>query len=658
MHTRPLVSVVLLALLLASPFALAAQLEQQRSMFLAAERALQRDALGEFAKLEARLRDYPLHPYLVHAALSKRLDRASAREVRKFLDTYSATPLAWQLRNAWLDRLAKEKRWPEYVEFYVPTDNVARRCGYLQALMQTGRTKDALPDVTDIWLQGKSQPDACDPVFAVWTKAGLRTPQRIWQRIAMAMYAGQWQLAEYLERDLSKNDRDWVERWIALYKAPATISDLQPFSKPHPYREAMLAHGVRRLARSDTMEALRQWRNVSAQFDFSDTEKRRTEHYIARRLVREPDNDAYAFLGTITPGEKDEEVHEARVRAALMREDWAQVVEWIDAMPAAQRNGFDWQYWRARALEATGKVDEARAIYAVVARDRGYYGFLAADRIAAEYHLAHAPTPVGAELLEQVARIDAVRRAHELFALDRSIDARREWRVATQGMDVKHLQAAAKLAEQYGWHDRAIFTLAKTGYWDDLELRFPLQHADLVEQNAERHGIDNAWIFAVMRQESAFMRNAHSHAGAIGLMQLMPATARSVARQILKRQPPRRSELLDPDTNIALGSAYLSQMKGRLGDSAVLATAAYNAGPHRVTRWLPPHTLPADIWIELVPFNETRGYLQRVLTYTVIYEKRMGRNPTRLQDRLHPVPPDLSRLGAAGKPASSSDAAG
>ena len=142
------------------------------------------------------------------------------------------------------------------------------------------------------------------------------------------------------------------------------------------------------------------------------------------------------------------------------------------------------------------------------------------------------------------------------------------------------------------------------------------------------------------------MHNARSHAGAMGLMQLMPATARSVARKVLKRKPPRRHELFEPDTNIALGSAYLKQMKGELGDSSVLATAAYNAGPHRVTRWLPKRTLPADIWIELVPFKETRGYLRRVLAYTVIYEKRIGKDPTRLNERLHPVPPNISLLEA------------
>jgi soluble lytic murein transglycosylase len=220
------------------------------------------------------------------------------------------------------------------------------------------------------------------------------------------------------------------------------------------------------------------------------------------------------------------------------------------------------------------------------------------------------------------------------------------------------LKAAAKLASRSGWHDRAIFTLAQTGYWDDLELRFPVQHAELVAENAGRHGIDKAWIFAVMRQESAFMDNARSHAGALGLMQVMPATARHVARNLLKRKPPARREILQPDTNIALGSAYLSEVKSKLGDSAVLATAAYNAGPHRVARWLPQRTLPADIWIELVPFEETRTYLRRVLTYTVIYEKRLGLTPTRLAQRLHPVPPTLELLVGEAGPVAEDDSAG
>lgn len=644
MHKRPLAAILLASLLLASS-AGAASLEHQRAQFLAAESALDRGAMNDFARLERQLRDYPLHPYLRYSALRKRLSTADRTEVEQFLQTYADTPLAWQLRRDWLNHLATKQRWKTFLAFYEPSKSVTRTCNYLNALIATGKTKQALSQVDKVWLHGKSQPRACDPVFKAWTKAGHRTANMIWKRIEKAMAAGDWRLADYLGRDLSDRDKVWVKRWIRLYKNPESAGEHKRFTTPHPYRERMLVQAVRRLARWDGMRALDLWNDVKARYAFSDTLTRQTEHYIVRNLVRVPDDTAYAFIRRVPVADTDHKIHEARIRAALLREDWPQVARWITSLPAELRDEERWRYWLARALEGQGKQEAAAAVYAEVSRERTYYGFMAADRIDGTYRLCHAETPAAKNLVDKIAKLAAVKRAKELFALQRWTDARREWRVATKGLDAAHLKAAAKFAMQNGWHDRAIFTLAKTGYWDDLELRFPLQHAELVEQNAALHGIDIAWVFAVMRQESAFMSNAHSHAGAMGLMQLMPATARNVARKVLKRKPPRRSELLEPDTNIALGSAYLKQMKGELGDSAVLATAAYNAGPHRVTRWLPKRTLPADIWIELVPFKETRGYLRRVLAYTVIYEKRMGKKPKRLIERLHPVPPAISLLG-------------
>jgi soluble lytic murein transglycosylase len=627
----------------------AAALDEQRARFLEAEQALARGDQARLERLSARLRDYPLLPYLEYQALLKRLGQAGNREVEDFLEAHQDTPLSGRLRAQWLRRLARGQRWPEYLAFYAPTSSIALQCYQLHALIETGKTDQALPKVADIWLYGKSRPRACDPVFAAWTAAGYRTNDMIWQRIEKAMTLGESGLARYLARPLTRDDQLWVERWIGLYSKPSKAGDTKAFSKPHPYREAMLAQAVRRLARWNGLKAVVLWQRIEPRYPFTADQTRSVEHYIVRNLARTPGDAAYAFVRGVEVDDSngDLKVHEARIHSALLREDWNQVAEWIAVLPQEERDTDRWTYWLARALEGEGDTVAARALYQKAARERSYYGFLAADQIGGDYQLSHSETPAAAGLVNQIADIAAVRRAAELFTLKRWIDARREWRWATAEMGANELKAAAKLAEQRGWHDQAIFTLAKTGYWDDLELRFPMAYAELVEANAKLHDIDIAWIFAVMRQESAFMDDARSHAGAMGLMQLMPATARSVARKVLKRKPPRRKELFEPDTNIALGSAYLKQMKGELGDSAVLATAAYNAGPHRVTRWLPKQTLPADVWIELVPFHETRGYLRRVLAYTVIYEKRMGLTPTRLRDRLHPVPPNLSLLGSA-----------
>jgi soluble lytic murein transglycosylase len=630
----------------------ASSLDQQRERFVAAEQALDQADLAAFARLEKSLRSYPLHPYLVYSALRKRLDEEPDREIAAFLQTHDGTPVAQLMRRAWLNHLAKQRRWQTFLSFYQPSKNVTRQCQHLQALIATGRTSEALPQVQAIWLHGKSRPKACDPVFRVWREAGKQTDELVWKRIEKAMASGESGLANWLGRSLPDRDQVWVKRWVRLYQSPDSVTHPTRFSEPHPYRESMLVQAVRRLARWDGVRALGAWEQIRDRYPFDSDQVRDVEYYLIRNLVRAPEPPAYAFVRSVEVSPDATLVNAARTRAALLHEDWPQVERWIDAMSPEQRNEIGWRYWRARAVEGQGRTAEAERLYAEVAKERSYYGFMAADRIGVDYHLAHAETPVSKEMLQRVASLEGVARARELFALERWSDARREWRAATSDLDAKRLKAAARLAKDYGWHDRAIFTLAKTDYWDDLELRFPLEHSALVEENAARHGIDIAWVFAVMRQESAFMQNARSHAGAMGLMQLMPATARSVARDMLNRKPPARQEILRPATNIALGSAYLKQMKGELGDSAVLATAAYNAGPHRVARWLPQRTLPADIWIELVPFRETRGYLRRVLAYTVIYEKRLGRTPKRLNERLHPVPPHISMIALAEQSAS------
>lgn len=643
---RP-VLVSVLALICIYAGAAAADLADQRQTFLAAEQALARSDYNTYAKLEKTLRDYPLHPYLEYRILRGRLAKAKSDDVNRFLKAQQGSRLERLLRMLWLNELAKQERWNEYLAFYNPSvANDDRQCHYLHALIATSKTKLAYEQVPEMWLYGKSRPTACDPVFDAWAKAGKHSDDMIWQRIKLAMDSGQTQLAEYLGKLLPKQDQVWVQRWSKLYQQPRTVTTVT-FSEKHPYREAMFPAAVRRLARWDGIEAMRAWETLKAKYDFSPEQIKDTEQYIVRNLVRVPSDEAYEFIHSVDVGEHDLPAHEARIRSALLREDWPQVIKWIAALPQEERDQEGWLYWLARAMEGAGEKDVASTLYRRVAKERSYYGFLAADRIGVAYHLLHADTPASAEALIQIEAMPGVQRARELFTLQRWSDARAEWAIATKNLDSEHLKAAAKVAKLNGWHDRAIFTLARTDYWDDLELRFPLEHTDLVDVNAEKQGIDKAWIFAVMRQESAFMTNARSPVGAMGLMQLMPATAKTVSQKILNRTPPSRFELLQPDTNIELGSAYLKHVKSELGDSAMLATAAYNAGPHRVNRWLPARTLPADIWIELVPFTETRGYLRRVLSYTVIYESRMGRKPTRLNDRLHPVPPSLQLMGAS-----------
>ncbi len=626
-----------LAILLLGTSSLAASPDTQRDLFVKAEQALERGRNAEFARLREQLSEYPLLPYLELQYLQKRLARARNSEVEAFLKKYRGEPVADILRRQWLDHLAKQRRWKSYLAFYTPQSNIRRRCNHLQALIETGKKTAAWPLVQKVWLFGGSRPSACDPVFKAWEAAGRRTDSLTWQRIALAMDKGKWRLARYLGRKLGRSDQAWVRRWIRLYTDPKTALRARDFKQPHPYRETMLAHAVRRLARFDGMGALKLWKVVEKRYPFPADQRAATTRRIAIALERNNAEEAYAFINSITPDRDDRRLRIACFRAALLPQDWQTVLDRLKEWPDAERETDRWQYWFARALTHTGQTHRAQLFFRKAAENRSYYGFLAADQINAPYHLLHRKTPEDLFTRVRLERLSGVKRALELHALGRNVMARHEWYYVTRGLDKPELRAAAVIAKENGWLDQAIFTLAKTGYWDDLKLRFPLKYRKLVSNEAKSNTLDMAWIYAVIRQESAFMHDARSQVGAMGLMQLMPATARTVARKALKRKPPARREIIQPALNIALGSAYLRQLKSELDNNPVLATAAYNAGPYRVNKWLPENSLSADIWVELAPFNETRRYLRRVLSYMVIYDKRLGREPIRLKERMKPI---------------------
>jgi soluble lytic murein transglycosylase len=344
----------------------------------------------------------------------------------------------------------------------------------------------------------------------------------------------------------------------------------------------------------------------------------------------------------------DEAVHEWAVRSALRFGQWPTALAWLERMPDAQRQEPRWSYWRARMLDETGASPAAAVLYRELGRGRGYYEFLAADRAGQAYTFGHVPVPESMTMAKALAATPAFVRARELYFAGLEVYARREWYAALDGQDERMQLLAGRLAAHWGWYDRAIFALGAAGYYDDLEIRFPLAYRTPLAAQARAQGLDPAWVFAVARQESAFAADARSPAGALGLMQIMPATGRKIARDLNSRLA-SQEHLLQPERNLHYGTFYLRQLLDQLGEHPVLANAAYNAGPHRVRRWLPEDgSQPADIWIETVPFRETRDYMQRVLAYTAIYQQRLGVPVTPLSQRMRAVTADLASRPAPG----------
>ena len=640
----PALSLTILILLLTlgseAAATLGSDLSRQRQQFLDAEEALKRGEMGLFISLKKQLTDYPLAPYLDYQALMHRLPDLTPGKFEAFRREASDTPLVSTLRSHWLDHLAKRGDWRRYVSVYRQGNNSKRECRYIQGLLTLGQTKQGLDRVAKLWLSGESQPAACDRVFKTWREAGNLSDELVWRRIALAFERRNIRLARYLGRFLSESEKPSLERWLRVHRNPQEVANTKEFAKDHPYRTAVLTYGLKRLSARDAEQAEAIWKRLRKLYRFDETQAYQIERKIALSMAGDDYARGRKRLSKLNPHADDASTHQRRVRLALANRDWPNVMDWIEAMPEKLTSSERWRYWHAKSIEASGDAERASALFRSLAKERDYHGFLAADYLGLEYHLEHRPLELASDSSAGLDRIPALLRARELFILSRPNDARREWRRVVNALkgDRSRLQSAAKRAQSWGWHDQAIFTSARTGYWDDLELRFPLEHQDLIDDAAQKRQLSNSWVFAVVRQESAFSRDARSPAGALGLMQLMPGTARFIARKI-QHPKPKSEDLFEPRTNIALGTAYLARVLNQLDGHEVLATAAYNAGPARVTKWRPEQSQPADIWIETIPFSETRRYVQRVLAYQVIYDSRQGRKPRRLRELMPPITP-------------------
>ena len=611
------------------------QLLQQRANFATARSALKQGRLTQYRKLAGKLTDYPLYPYLEYWDINRNLNSTSAEQISTFLERNQDLPVSERLQHNWLKRLAQQGRWQEFAQYYDGSSSPEMKCYYRRAQYKTGNKAAAFEGLEELWLVGKSQPRACDPLFSAWQEAGYLSKQLVWQRIVLALNNGQVYLARYLERFLDNEQRQWSKLWRDIHRHPEKLINHPRLKQDIPIVRTILAHGIRRMTRNNPSRAADVWDKLVMAFAFSEQTFKKTEQTIAVALARKDAPEAMHWLGSLDSDA--EAVREWRILTSLNHDDWEDAIFWIYQLPQADQQSLRWRYWLARALEETGKPNRARMIYAELAKTRDYYGFLAADKIGARYDFEDHPLTFSRAELAVIENLPGMLRAREFYQLDDSLYASREWYATIKGLNNIDSQKVARITHEWGWHNRAIHSLGEAKYLDDLEIRFPLAHKQQIHFNAARQKVDPSWAYAVIRQESAFAPDARSPKGAMGLMQIMPSTGRLIARD-LNTQLRSKMQLLDANTNIRFGISYLRKVMNRFDDNTVLATAAYNAGSQRVKSWLPEEgQIAPDIWIENIPFKETRNYLKQVLAFSAIYDERQQRPITPLQQRMPPI---------------------
>lgn len=625
----------------------ATDLGAQREAFRA---ALPHAEGGRWPQVEPHLpalAGYPLLPDLRAAWLRSRLGRVDDAEVQAFLEQHPHHGFSAALRRQWAGSMARRGAWEPYLALY--RANYAERgetvldCHALTARLGLGRSEGLEADALQRWLSPVSQPKECDPAFEWLAQRGAITAAHRRERVELALGAGQFQLARWLARPLGEAAVAEVNRWERMHSDPDGRLGSPGDWRDDPRERALLLYGFNRLAGTDPARAAARWPAFRDRFDFGADERAVLDRRIALLHAWRHLPEAKALLEALPATSHDDSTRTWAARMAIRAQDWSAIEQALERLGPETAREPVWQYWRGRVLETSGQGAAARPIFAELAAERGYYSFLSADRLNADYNWEHARTRPDEDVIAVLERRADVQRARELFFVGLEAHGRTEWQQVMARLSPAERAQAGILATRWGWYSRAITAASGAGVEDDLELRFPLPWRPVFEEKSQRAGISSAWAYGVARSESLFMPDVSSGAGAVGLMQLMPGTGRQTAG---RAGIPFRGQqtLLDPASNVALGTTYLAEMLARYGNHRVLATAAYNAGPGRVDRWLPEgEQLPADAWVDSVPFNETRGYVQRVLAAEAVFQWRMSGETRRLADAMQPVPPRNGR---------------
>lgn len=618
------------------------QIEQQRELFRTVHASVERGSWSEIDDLSAPdrqlLENYVLWPDLRATWLRANIETVPSTEIESFTKQYGALRPARELRYQAALNLVRNGDLAGYLriyqQFYQGQDIAKLDCLALQAEIKAGRIQDVDIRAIDLWMVGDSQVSECDSVFEYLDDRNLLGIVEYQKRYARAVEKRNFTLAQWLAKKIDQQHVDAATQWRMAQANPSDFLKASRRRSGNRVLREQLVYATEQLTYRDPKIARKLWGRVVKKHKFSEAQKLLTAQHIALWTARDNLRGAYNLLTRLAPAAQSDEVLRWRARTSLRGGHWINLLADIAMMTDAEQTTEEWQYWQAVALNRLGQLLAAKAKFEALSLERSYYGFLAADELDQDYALDDSSLLVDEIRLKALEARPEIIRARELFYVGQDGRGRSEWDAVVRYLSNDDKIQAAILAHRWGWHSRAITVAASLGEYDDLSIRYPLPYQTTFEEYSTQANIASTWAYGIARSESLFMRDARSSAGAIGLMQLMPATGRDVAKEI-KLPYSGLATLVDPNSNIRLGTSYLGQMAERYGGNRVLATAAYNAGPHRVDRWLPKDSsIDARIWIENIPFNETRQYVKRVLTAQTIFHWRMTGKIRRLSDEL------------------------
>jgi peptidoglycan lytic transglycosylase len=639
------VRAILAAVLLLAPVAVTAKPSAQDYAFFNARDAYQAHNRAKLVKAAEKLKDTAFEPYGDFWQLRLRLDSASAEEVHEFLARNDKTVVGDELRKEWLRLLAKRERWDVFRQDYaVPTADDPDPEVVCYSLLGRWREGDdtAFAQFQAHWNAAKELPAACVPLAESLMLSGRLTTRQVWERIRLLEERGMVRPAKKLLAWLPRDQALDTGRFSRVLDAPMKYLEKPSADLGTPLGRELAILALSRLARNDPEAAAEFWeREFVAHFPEEDHAY--VWAMLATHGARNHLPEALDWFVKAGDLRLSDDQLAWRTRIALREGNWGEVKRSIQRMSPSAQNEPAWVYWLGRAQAALGKTDEAQALYERLADEYHFYGRLAAEELGHAFEIPPQVAPPTPEELDRVAAVPALQRALALYRMGLRTEGTQEWIYGVRAMDDRMLLAAAELARRHQMWDRAINTADKTVADHDFNARYVVPFREVFAHHALRWKLEEPWVLGVVRQESRFIADAKSPAGANGLMQLMPSTARWVARQLgIKLST---SKVREPTLNVTLGTYYLKQVLKDLEGNPVLAAAAYNAGPKRARKWRDVKPLEGAIYAETIPLSETREYVKKVMLNTVYYAAVLSGETRSLKERLGTIAPRPTSAG-------------
>jgi len=610
--------------------------------FIALREAAMRGDMGEAGRISARLSDYPLQSYIEYYRLYPRLASAPEGEVRSFLSKHEGTAIGDRLRNDWLLLIGRARDWRLFDEQYplfVLNDDTQLKCYALLSKLSKG--EKVAKAAQDLLVQPKAYGEACVDLIGRLHREKQFSETDVWKQIRLSVEFGVPGTARRIAAFTEVSEKQLVQ---AIDK-PNVIID-QGATGSRAARELFII-AIGRLARTDVERAAKVLERMQTRL--SGEELAAAWAQIALPASLSLSKDAAPYWRKSWGALLSQEGYQWRARAALREADWPMVAKAIESMPPDLQKDPAWIYWRGRALLAAGAAEDAHKYFQLIAGQHNFYGILAMEELGLKVAPLPRPQPPKADEIAEASNNPGLRHALKFLDMELRFEGNREWNWQLRKMNERQLLATAEFARRSEVLDRMVTTADRTKVELDLTQRYPTPYDDIMQNATRPIGLDKAWVYGLIRQESRFIRAARSQVGASGLMQIMPATATYVARKI-GMSGFSLSTLNDIKTNITLGTQYLNMVLANLGGSQTLATAAYNAGPGRPRQWRSTLSKPVEgaIFAETIPFTETRVYVKNVMSNTTWYAAMFENKPQSMKTRLGMVTPRDANLAELG----------